>query len=155
MFKFYTLKFWNFNFISWNLFYLYQPSGAPPFIFFVKCCISLLRVFSLSNKMILHYFYLPSLFYFLGYKNDMVSFYYHACLVHLIKWCHVIFILPFHSKFIFFYFLGYKNDVVSFLLDKINMRDKFMWHLTENMNGMAIDANGIEFQKVYIQILNL
>ena len=35
------------------------------------------------------------------------------------------------------------------------MYDKFMWHSTKNMNGMAADENGIEFQKVKIQILKL
>ena len=30
------------------------------------------------------------------------------------------------------------------------MYDKFIWHLTENINEMAADANGIEFQKVKI-----
>ena len=29
------------------------------------------------------------------------------------------------------------------LSDKLNTHDKFMWHLTENMDGKAIDTNRI------------
>ena len=30
------------------------------------------------------------------------------------------------------------------LLDKLNTHDKFMWHITENMDGEVVDANRIE-----------
>ena len=38
------------------------------------------------------------------------------------------------------------------LLDKLNTNDKFMWHLTENIDGGVIDANIIEFQKIKFEI---
>ena len=84
-------------------------------------------MFSLSNKMILHYFHFTIsffFFFFLGYKNNVVLFYYYTCLVHLMKWYPII--------FIFYFFRLQKWCII--LLDKLNMHDKFMWHLTERDN---------------------
>ena len=54
IFRFYTLKFQNFNFISRNS--ILFASAAPPPIFSAKYHINLLCMFSLFNKMMPHHF---------------------------------------------------------------------------------------------------
>ena len=39
-----------------------------------------------------------------------------------------------------------KNDGCIILLDELNTCGYLMWHLTENMNGGAADANEIKFK---------
>ena len=38
------------------------------------------------------------------------------------------------------------QELCIILLNKLNTHEKFMWHLTKNMNEGAIDANKIKFQ---------
>ena len=35
---------------------------------------------------------------------------------------------------------NYEEESASHLLDKLNTCEKFMWHLTENMNEVATDV---------------
>jgi len=38
----------------------------------------------------------------------------------------------------------YRCEII--LWDKLNIRGKFMWQLTKNMDGGTTDANGIKLQ---------
>ena len=40
------------------------------------------------------------------------------------------------------------QELCIILLNKLNTREKFIWHLTKNMDGVAINANKIELQGV-------